>query len=363
MIKVLQIGMSYEIGGTEVFILNHYRAIDRNLFSFDFINFHSDRFFEAEEEIKSLGGNIIPVTNPKKNPMLSCYELKKIIEENNYDIVHLNINSMANIIPFLSTELAHAKRIILHAHNNGITPTFLRITLHSINRLWTEKIHVERYACSKSAGKWMFKNAPFEIFENAIDASKFVFSEEERKETRNHLQIPQEAFVLGNVGRLHYQKNQEFLIKLFAKYLKINQDAYLIIVGEGELRKKLEDLIHAYHIENRVILTGFQKEVRKYYQAMDVFCLPSVFEGLGIVGIEAQMNGLPCVFSDKCVDEVNISGKSQFLPLEEEIWLAVLEELRLQKGKLDRTQQPTKYNLQENIKKLEKIYTNPPEKS
>lgn len=361
MIKVLQIGMSYEIGGTEIFILNHYRAIDRNLFSFDFINFHSDRPFAAEEEIKSLGGNIIPVTNPKKNPILSCYELKKIIEENKYDIVHLNINNMANIVPFLSTELAHAKRIILHAHNNGVQPTFLRVTLHSINRLWTEKIHVERLACSKSAGKWMFRKAPFELFENAIDASAFTYCEEERKNTRQLLQIPEESFVIGNVGRLHYQKNQEFLIKVFAKYVQIVPDSYLLIVGEGELREKLEKMIQAYHLENKIILTGFQKEVRKYYQAMDVFCLPSLYEGLGIVGIEAQMNGLLCLFSDKCVDEVDISDKSQFLPLEEDFWLVALEESRQKKGNVDRTQQPAKYNLKENIKKLEKIYM-PPKK-
>lgn len=356
MIKILQIGMSYEVGGTEVFITNHFRALDHTKYSVDFINVHKNKNIGNAKEIEQLGGRIFTITNAKENPLLSYYELKKIIEENNYDVIHININTFANIIPLLSSKMAHAPHIILHSHNSGTGTSLFKLTLHNINRLLTERVKVDRLACSKQAGHWMFRNAPFIVFENSINSEEFKYDETERKETRESLNIPESSYVIGNIGRLHEQKNQEFLIKVFSKYLKINANSYLIIVGEGPLRNHLENLIKEYNIESQVILTGFQKQVRKYYQAMDTFCLPSIYEGLGIVGIEAQMTGLPCLFSTHCASEVSISDNNLFLPLDEELWLLSLEETRLRKEKIKRHIQPTSYNIKDNIKKLEHIY-------
>lgn len=355
MIKVLQIGMSYEVGGTEVFIYNHYKVINKSEFQFDFVAYRDTIGFE--EEVKQLGANVYQVKSAKKNPFLSYYQLSKLLEEHNYDVVHINISSFANIIPLLVAKQKKTPLIILHSHNNGMDNNCLKIVLHNINKHLTEKMSLKRLACSESAGKFMFGKASFEVFENAIDPTEFTYDEEKRNELRKKLNIPSDSFVIGTVGRLHPQKNQKFLIDIFSKYLKINPSSYLLIVGKGFLREELQKQVKELGIEERVIFTGFQNNVAPFYQVMDVFCLPSIYEGLGIVGIEAQMNGLPCIFSDKCVAEVDISNQSVFLSLSNEgSWLETLEYLHQNKSVINRNNQPTKYNLNENIKKLELIY-------
>lgn len=355
MIKILQVGMSNIVGGTETFLYNHYKAINKEEYQFDFIAVKEKIAFE--EEIKALGAQVYPVTGIRKNPLKAYTDLHKLLKENNYDVIHINISTFANIIPLITASLNKVPLIILHSHNNGMEREPIRLTLHNLNKFLTRKMSVKRLACSASAGKFMFGNLPVEVFENAIESEKFYFNEEERKETREALNIEEDAFVIGNIGRLHSQKNQLFLIEAFAKYLKINPNSYLLIVGEGELRESLEAKVKELQIESKVIFTGYQSDVTKYYQAMDLFCLPSIYEGLGIVGIEAQMNGLPCLFSDKCVKEVCISNNTHFLPLEINEWVRYISLASTIKNKINRHHQPEKYNIKNNIKKLELIYS------
>lgn len=354
MIKILQIGMC-ERGGVESFIFNHYKVIDRDNYSFDFIRMVEHIAYE--EQIQSLGGTIFSVANSRKNPMLCYKQIQSIIDENHYDVVHIHISHFADIIPLLATKLSHCSSIILHAHNNGMNGR-LSVKLHTFHRIVTSKMKVERLACSKSAGEFMFGNSPFTIFENAIPKETFFYDEEKRMQMRNLLEIPEHAYVIGTVGRLDTQKNQSFLIETFKEYLNINPFAYLMIVGDGVLKSFLQALAHKLDIESKVIFTGFKEDVSPYYQAMDVFCLPSIFEGLGIVGIEAQMSGLPCIFSDKCAEEVNVSGKSVFLSLhEKDRWLHMIQMHYLSRNYNERTIPIDGYDIKENIKKLEKLYT------
>lgn len=355
MIKVLQIGMSYETGGTEVFLYNHYKAINKEEIQFDFIALREDMAFR--QEVEEMGANVYQIISAKKNPVLSYYQLSKIIEENDYDVVHLNISAFANIVPIIAAKRGKVPKIIVHSHNNGMEVSKLKFVLHHLNKYMTSKMKLHRLACSKSAGEFMFGKAPFEIFENAINGENFAFNENIRNQTRQELSIPESSLVIGNVGRLHSQKNQKYLIEVFSKYLKINPDAYLLIVGTGNLKEELLNQAETLNISNKVLLPGFSNDVNKYYQAMDIFCLPSIYEGLGIVGIEAQMSGLPCIFSDKCVPEVDISGKSIFLPLDDiNEWIKYLELLNRTKSTNNRHERPKKYDIKENAKKLEMIY-------
>lgn len=355
MIKVLQIGMSYETGGTEVFLYNHYKEINKEEIQFDFIAYKDTMSFE--EEVKALGANVYRVIGPRKNPFLSYKQLLEIIKQNNYDVIHINISSFANILPVLTAIQGKVPKIIVHSHNNGMEVSKLKIVLHHINKFVTKKLKIQRLACSKSAGQFMFGNAPFEVFDNAIDPKEFAYNSEMRKEKREELGIPEDSFVIGNVGRLHSQKNQKFLIEVFNKYLKINPNAYLLIVGQGELEEELKTQAEQLGIKNRVIMPGFKSNVKDYYNTMDIFCLPSIYEGLGIVGIEAQMNGLPCIYSDKCVEEVDISKKSLFLPLDSQNdWLRAIEYTRRTNNEHTRYNQPDEFNLEKNVKKLELIY-------
>lgn len=355
MIKVLQIGMSNAMGGIERFILYHYQAIDRKQYKFDFISMFEK--IAGEEEIATLGGTIYTVSNAKKAPLLCCKQIRDLIMQNKYDAVHIHLASFSNPIPTLAASLSPCKNLILHAHNNGMISGFVKTTCHSVSRLATSQIKLERLACSKSAGKWIFGNAPFTVFENSVAREKFYYDEEERKKVRNHFGISNQAFVIGTVGRLDFQKNQSFLIQTFSKYLETNPNAYLLIVGDGIFKKPLLELVSMLHLESKVIFTGFQNDVSPYYQAMDLFCLPSFNEGLGIVGIEAQMSGLPCIFSDGCVEEVNISGKSLFVPLEIESWINAIIYYQKQLEIWNRNQHPDCYDVEKNVKKLELIYS------
>lgn len=355
MLKILQIGMSYETGGTEVFLYNHYKEINKEEFQFDFIALREDMAYR--KEVEQMGANVYQITSARKNPVLSFYQLAKIIEANDYDIIHLNISSFANIIPVLTAKLKKVPKIIVHSHNNGMEVSKLKFILHHLNKHLTSKMKLQRLACSKSAGQFMFGKVPFEVFENSINGEDFAYNEELRYKTRKELGIESDSFVIGNVGRLHSQKNQKYLIELFSKYLRLNPNSYLLIVGTGELKEELKAQASDLKILDRVLLPGFSNDVNKYYQAMDVFCLPSIYEGLGIVGIEAQMSGLPCIFSDKCVPEVDISEKSIFLSLDDmNEWLKYIELINKTKDTQDRYTRPNKYEIKDNIKKLEKIY-------
>lgn len=355
MLKVLQIGMSYETGGTEVFLYNHYKAINKDEIQFDFISQKDTMSFE--EEVTSLGAKVYHIPSARKNPFASHNELLRIIEQNNYDVIHINISSFANLIPVVAAKKGKVPKIILHSHNNGMEVSVFKTVLHHINKFITKPMKLQRLACSKSAGHFMFGKAPFEVFENAIDAKEFKYSSTTRQVIREELGIEEEAFVIGNVGRLHSQKNQKFLIEVFSKYLKLNPNSYLLIIGQGELEEELIVQAQQLGIKDRVLLAGFKPNVNDYYNAMDIFCLPSIYEGLGIVGIEAQMNGLPCIYSDKCVEEVDISNNSLFLSLDSQSdWIRAIEYTRRTNNEQNRYQQPDSYNLEKNAKKLELIY-------
>ncbi len=354
MIKVLQIGMSYTMGGIERFILNHYYAIDRSKYKFDFISMFDT--IAGKKEIETLGGTIYSVVNAKKNPILCCRQIKKIIDQNEYDAIHIHLASFSNPIPLLAASLSNCENIIIHSHNNGISTGLRKFICHNISKVTTSKMKIERLACSKSAGEFMFGRTPFDVFENAIPVEQFTYEEEKRNHFRNQLEIEDHSYVIGTVGRLDPQKNHSFLIHVFSEYLKMNPDSYLLIVGGGRLEEQLHALTYDLNIDSKVIFTGFQEDVSPYYQAMDVFCLPSLYEGLGIVGIEAQKCGLPCIFSNYCVEEVNISGKATYIPLNIDEWLSAIASYYQLQNLWDRKEQSPGYDVKENVKKLEYLY-------
>lgn len=355
MIKVLQVGMSHEIGGTEKFIFEHYKAINREEVQFDFITVRDDMAYA--EEVKKLGAKVHKIPSARKNPIGAYRSLLKIIEENDYDVIHINISSLVNIVPIIAAKKGKIPKIIVHSHNNGMEGKKYKFVLHQLNKYITKPMKLQRLACSRSAGEFMFGGKSFEVFKNAINHKDFKFDEQKRKEIREELGIQEDEFVIGNVGRLYLQKNQKFLIDVFAKYLKLNPKAYLLIIGQGRLEEELIRQAETLGIRDRVLMLGFKSNVKDYYNAMDMFCLPSIYEGLGIVGIEAQINGLPCIFSDKCVEEVDISGMSYFLGLEDKSdWLRAIEFTRLNLPFGDRAKKIRDYDLESNAKKLELIY-------
>ena len=192
------------------------------------------------------------------------------------------------------------------------------------------------FACGEKAGRWMYGNRCFErghvhVMPNAIDTKKFAYDEEAKRCLRAELGIPQDAFVLGHVGRFMYQKNHAFLLRVFQRLLSSRQDAWLLLIGEGERMKLIRSEVEKMGIEGKVRFTGTRSDVAKLYSAMDVFCLPSFYEGLPVVALEAQANGLPCLFSDRMTKEVVLTPGARQLSIENpEPWVKAVQEAQRQ---------------------------------
>ena len=355
MIKILQTGISDNYGGTEVVAYNYYEEIDKSKFHIDFVT--SNGKAALEEELLKSGAKVFKLPHLKKHPFKYFRELEKILKEEEYDIVHININNFANFILLVVSKKNKVSKIILHAHNTGIENGTIKIILHNLSRIASEKLNVQRLACSEKAGKWMFKNAPFIVLDNSINHDRFKFNPKTRQKIREKLGIKQDEFLIGSVGRLCKQKNYSFLIKIFNVYHKLNPKTKLLIVGGGVLENELKNQIKELNLDDSVIMTGFKQDTAPYYQAMDLFCLPSIFEGLGIVGIEAQVAGLPCIFSDNCVEELEITEHVNFISLEDELlWIEVMNAYN--NMDIERNIKIDKYDIKKTAQKLELIYLN-----
>lgn len=304
MVRVLQIGLTNNRGGLESFVMNYYRRIDRDKIQFDFINFCDHLAYE--EEIKQFGGHIYNITNYKKNPLKYFMDIKAIAKK--YSVVHIQVMSLANFLPILAARSAGTKKIIIHSHSSQSFGVIHHL-LDNVNRRWLQRMNVVLLACSENAGEWMFGNKPFMVIKNSIDVERFQFDELNREKVRQELNIPLGAFVVGHVGMLEKEKNQSYLIDVFSELHKAHPDSYLVIVGEGSLRTELTNQIVQLGLKDNVLLTGIRKDVDKIYSSFDCFVMPSIFEGLPFVLIEAQANGLHCYVSKE-----GISNESCLLP-------------------------------------------------
>ena len=356
MIRVLMVGMHNKIGGVETFLINYYHHIDREKVQFDFVNMFDQLCFQ--EEICSLGGRIYSIPNVKRNPIGYYLGLKKIIKENNYKIVYVNMLSAANILPIKISKTLKVPNIIAHAHNTGVPKGALRKILDKLNKKTLRKNATDFLASSKEAAEWMFgKDISYQIIYNAIEIEKFEYNEATRKNIRKKLGIEND-FVIGHVGRFCQQKNHSFLIEVFKSASKKVKNAKLLLIGEGELKDSIIKKVKEYNLEKKVIFIDPVSNVNDYMQAMDVFVLPSIFEGLGIVLIEAQSAGLRCYAADNIPTVANVFKKITYLPLEEEQWINAIEK-EIENAGYNRVitkeeKRNCHYNIQEEAKKMQK---------
>lgn len=314
-IKVAQIiGMSD--GGVASIIMSLYRAIDKNKVQFDFL-VESESSIINSLEIESMGGKVIYIPS-YKNPIKYMNELKKIFKQNNYDIVHSNMSTLN----FLSLRAAKKTGIgirISHSHSTANKKEFKKTVLKTILKPFAKKYATHFFSCSELAGTYLFGKSTMiknkvHIINNAIDIEKFSYSVMNRNKIREIYGMSDD-FVVGHVGRMQQQKNQLFLLDIFSEILKIQKNAKLIIVGDGPLKEQLVCKIKELNLSSNVILTGNVKNTYDFYSAMDVFLLPSLYEGLPIVGVEAQANGLPCYFSNKITQEAKIIETTEYINL------------------------------------------------
>ena len=319
--KVLQIGMTDNLGGIENYLINYYRNIDKTKVQFDFINIYpNDLCFQ--DELISGGSKVYKVSNYYKHPIKYIKEVKKIIKDNNYEIIHCNMNSAVMIYPLIAAKLGKAKVIIAHSHNASSDKGFVKSLLHSINKHFISLFANKFFACSDKAGKWFYSKRilnsnNYYVIKNAINTDKFKYNEEVRNNKRKELNIGKDTLVIGHVGRFNKQKNHTFLIDIFNELHKKNNNSKLILVGIGPLYDEIENKIKQLNLSDDVLLLGQRNDVNELMQAMDIFVLPSLYEGLPLVGVEAQASGLNCIFSSSVTNTLSLFDKNKFISLKD----------------------------------------------
>lgn len=313
-IRVLHVLNGLGSGGTEAFIMNVYRAIDREKVQFDFL-VRSTENSAHEEEVRRLGGNIYVTPEFPRHFLKNKKAVKKFFQQhaNEYSAVHVHANALMYVEPLKAAKKAGVKTVIVHSHSNqAVNPLYT--ILHAVNKKRIGKWITHSFACSKAAGEWMF-NKSFTVVNNGINLKKFTFSQEKREEIRTALKID-DAFVIGHVGRFVPVKNHAFLLEIFEEVKKLRTGAKLLLVGDGELLKSVQESVKQKNLTDDVIFTGAVSNVQDYLQAMDVFLLPSKYEGAPVALIEGQASGLPCVVSENVPSDVALSDLVVSLSLE-----------------------------------------------
>lgn len=315
--RIAQIMGKWLGGGVESVVMNYYRNIDKSKIQFDFIC-DEDSTNIPYEEIKKLGGKVVLI--PPYQKILKYHkELKKVLKEGNYKIVHSHINTLS-VFSLYAAKKAGVPVRIAHSHSTSNKKEWKKNIIKNILRPFSKVFATDYMCCSEYAGRWLFGNKAFDngkvtILNNAIDIDKFRYNEKIRKEKRKELNISDDTIVIGHIGRFVEQKNHTFLIDVFNEVHKQNKKTILILVGQGPLENEIKEKVNKLKIKKFVMFLGQREDCNNLYQAFDAFCLPSLYEGLPVVGIEAQTSGLLCVFSDDMTKETKVLNTTICLPL------------------------------------------------
>ena len=359
-IRVLQVVTHMNRGGLETMLMNYYRQIDRERVQFDFLTHRPDDG-DYGKEIKSLGGKIYHL--PMLNPFSASYkrQLTQFFAQHpEYKIVHVHQDCLSGVILKAAMQQGVPVRIA-HSHNSNQDKNLKYL----IKRYYMKSIPTyatDLFACSKEAGEWMFSSADFKILNNAIHTSDYAYSPLKRERVRSEFGLAQNELVVGHIGRFSPQKNHAFLIDIFQQIKQIEPTAKLMLVGnnQGEGAEKIKEKVTSLGLENSVIFTGLRTDVPDMLQAMDIFVFPSLYEGLGIVAIEAQASGLPCLISDKVPLECKKTDLVQQIKLLEspEVWARAVINAAKETVRTDTSKQikAAGYDIAENAVRLMKYY-------
>lgn len=320
-VRILQIGMTKNIGGLETYLMQQFRHLDKSKITYDFVNITAEDEIVFKQEILDAGSHVYGVRSRHSNPIRHYWQWLRLLHKigKNYKAIVLNSNGLTYVFPLVAARLAGIPMRVMHSHNSGFEQKIgsAKKAIIAMNRILLKWGATDYFSCSKVAGEWMFgKNAKFTVIPNAIDIDKFRFNQEIRDKKRTELEIPSDYVVIGHVGRFTYQKNHEFLVDVFNEYHKKNPRSVLLLVGGAvednfflnRIHKKVKD----YELESAVRFLGMRNDVPELMMAMDYFILPSRFEGLPVVGLEAQASGLVCLFSNTITDEIKVSNLAIF---------------------------------------------------
>ena len=318
-------------GGAENALMNYYRHIDREEMQFDFL-LTSPAKCHFEDEILAMGGRIYRIPQmTKSKPLQYLAALNSFFKEHKeYKIVHSHTSSKS-VFPLFFAKIHGVKIRISHSHNtksesgiNGIIRNVLKKPLLYVANHY--------FACGEEAGRWLYGDDMYNlgkvrVIPNVIEGRNFNYNEDIRRKMRRNMGVNNETIVIGCTARFSLQKNHSFLLDVFADYNKINEDSKLLLLGDGDLRKEIENKAKKLGIYEKVLFAGVVPNVADYEQAMDFFAMTSLFEGLPLSVVEAQIAGLPCLISNVVTNEVDLTGIISFLPINQgtNIWIQEIE--------------------------------------
>ena len=319
--RILCIVGGMNTGGAETFLMKIYRQLDKEKYQMDFCVGESKKCF-YDDEIEIMGGKIIHITKKTKNPLKSFIDIKNVVKNGRYNnVIRISQHSMSSI-DLLAAKFGGAKNLIFRSSNSNSCGSLLNRIVHVIFKPFAILIPNVKIAPSDVSaihmfGKKMYKKNKVVILKNGLSINNFKFNEKIREAKRNELGLNDNDFVIGHVGRMTEQKNHAFLLDIFEQYLKINKNAKLILIGDGELRKQIEKRIYEKGLVNNVLILGVRLDTNELYQAMDCFVFPSFYEGMPNTVIEAQTSGLVCVISSSITKEVALTNNVTFCNLNE----------------------------------------------
>lgn len=320
MIRILQVVNDMQRAGLETMLMNYYRNIDRGQIQFDFLTHRPNRA-AYDDEIEDLGGKVYyaPRLYPQNYPEYFRYMKKFFTEHPEYKIMHSHIDAMS-AFPLYAAKRNGVPVRISHSHNTRLDKD-AKILIKYLARKMVPVVANEYWACGEMAGAFMYGEQPFRVIHNAIDLERFQYDVSIRNRVRKKLGIGND-FVIGHVGRYCTVKNQNYLLDVFKIVCTKKENVHLMLVGIGNEEEILRKKAMALGIEDKVSFLVNRSDVHELYQAMDVFVMPSLYEGLPVVCVEAQANGLPCIVSDQISKEVLLTGniKSKSLLDNEESW-------------------------------------------
>lgn len=353
--------MSGKAGGIDRYLLNFLESVQSQdapeKVSIDFLT------DEMHEELKTYlaqrNCELYAIAGLKR-PLKQFRQVCAILKNKKYDMVYLNVSTAIDCVAAFAAKWMGVPKRIIHSHSSGndCESSLQRAVydaVHKVCRLFFYKAGTQFYGCSTKAGEWIFPKRivhsdRFQVIYNAVDRSRFQYNPKIRKEVRSELNIENEnLFVIGHLGNFCYAKNQPFLIEVFEQIHRQVKGAVLLLGGTGVELKEVQVLVKKKGLEGAVHFLGWRSDTDRLYQAMDFFLLPSRFEGLPVVGVEAQCTKLPCVFSDSVTKETKIQDHSWFLPLSDgpRKWADfILQHRNYSREQVRLTEEAKKYDLE-----------------
>ncbi len=312
------------VGGVTGMMINIQKNLNRDLINFDYLTIHN-RKEPCEDQVIELGSRKLVASSDHVprifRRIFRINEIRRVCKENNVKILHYNADSPLDLTNIIAAKLGGVKHITIHSHNASYSKNSGKLTrlASDMMRPFLSLFCDNYWGCSDLAARFVFPNSvikkgSYAVLPNGIELDKYDFNIVVRDKIRKELGI-EDKFVVGHAGRFSPQKNHSYLLEIFKKVYDKDKTATLLLFGVGELTGAMKEKASMLGISDAVIFYGASDKMHEMFQAMDVFVMPSLHEGLPVTGVEAQASGLPCVFADTITKEVDITNNSKFLSL------------------------------------------------